>query len=286
MDLGNVTVPKDKITFHQLFNATHIELNIIAADLSLRRQVVFSHLDTPNCAVADAVVASSAIPFAFRSRLLQVAQTDNGNAVCHHTIVDGGVWSNFPMFVFEDRAFRKHYHRVPESIEPNQILGFILAEGQEDPSPRGEHVAFVQATSVDQFHPREWLSDHGSTATEPHSWSRGARLGAWLLYPFALLARFLEWNGGMERGRWPNPRSPVARNLVLSINGLLGGHLSSSARWARLCRRHCRRVERHQFSSVSINCTPCVRPTGRTHSPTSCVRCQESWRCLRSVLPF
>jgi predicted acylesterase/phospholipase RssA len=220
---GNAIVPTGRITFRQLYDATRIELNVIAADLSIRRQVVFSHLDTPNCAVADAVVASSAIPFAFPSQLLQVAQRDNPNAFCHHTIVDGGVWSNLPMFVFEDSAFRRHYHRVPESLPPNQVLGFILAEGEEPRSPRGEDVAFVEAVSPGHFQAREWISDRGSTEAAPESFGAGARLAARLLYPFALLARFLEWNGGMERGRWPQPRSPLARNLVLSINGLLGG---------------------------------------------------------------
>ena len=37
----------------------------MAVDLSLRRQIVYSAWDTPFCQVADAVVASSAIPFAF-----------------------------------------------------------------------------------------------------------------------------------------------------------------------------------------------------------------------------
>lgn len=67
-----------KITFRQLYDATGIELNVVAANLSLKRQVIFSHLETPNCGVADAVVASSSIPFAFPSCLLIVPEDKDG----------------------------------------------------------------------------------------------------------------------------------------------------------------------------------------------------------------
>jgi len=100
-------LPDKSITFRQLFQATGIELNVAAADLSLRRPFVFSPHETPNCSVADAVVASSAIPFAFRSSLLKVPDNADETTWHHHTIVDGGVWSNFPLFIFEDAAFRK-----------------------------------------------------------------------------------------------------------------------------------------------------------------------------------
>ena len=63
-------IPAADVTFDELYAATGIELNVVAADLSLKTQVIFSHIETPNCVVADAVVASSSIPFAFSSRLL------------------------------------------------------------------------------------------------------------------------------------------------------------------------------------------------------------------------
>ena len=57
--------PDTPITFDELHAATKIELNVVAADLSMRCHLVFSYIETPNCAVADAVVASSSIPFGF-----------------------------------------------------------------------------------------------------------------------------------------------------------------------------------------------------------------------------
>jgi len=209
------------VTFEELYAATRIELNVVATDLSLGTQVIFSHIDTPKCAVADAVVASSSIPFAFASSLLQATEGNSGDRLFHHTIVDGGVWSNFPMHIFEDEAFRKFYGRVPEEIEPARVLGFLLQERDEQVALRGEDVRFVEEESVRFVRAREWMTDSKTeVGARP---GLGARIGAWVLYPFSLLGRFVEWNSGMEHGRWPTPRSPLARRLVQSIDGLLVG---------------------------------------------------------------
>jgi hypothetical protein len=216
-------IPSDTgVTFRQLFTATRIELTVVAADLSERRQIVFSHLETPNCSVADAVIASCSIPFAFQSRLLQVSDRNNGE-VYHHTIVDGGVWSNFPLFIFEDAAFRRFYKRVPEQIESCLVLGFLLKDSPERPPLRGDDIKFLENVSGKEFHAREWGANNSCTGDGVSSESLGAKIGAWVLFPFSLLGRLLAFNSGVERGRWPTPRSGLIRNFVLSIDGLLGG---------------------------------------------------------------
>ncbi len=210
--------PERPVTFQQLFDATGVELNIVAADLSLKSQMVFSHNETPECEVADAVVASSSIPFAFSSRILQVREdNDTAKPLYHHTIVDGGVWSNFPMYIFEDDAFREFYKRVPEKIESRDILGFLLKEGDEQAPPFGEDVKFVKEG---QFSAREWSYEKASGKLRAAPLA--SRIGAWLLSPFYLLGRLVEWNSGIERGRWPTPNSRLANYLVHSVNGLLG----------------------------------------------------------------
>jgi predicted acylesterase/phospholipase RssA len=214
-------IPAADVTFDELYAATGIELNVVATDLSLKTQLIFSHIETPNCAVADAVVASSSIPYAFPSRLLQVADGEGRDRLSLHTIVDGGVWSNFPIHIFEDETFRKSHGREHEEIEPDRVLGFLLQEHEEQAPPRGEDVKFLEAVQVREFRAPEWSGDR-KTETDVRS-GLGSKIGALVLYPFSLLGRFVEWNAGVDRGRWPTPRSPVARNLVYSINGLLGG---------------------------------------------------------------
>ena len=210
--------PSAAVTFGELYAATRIELNVVSTDLSLNAQIVFSYIDTPECAVADAVVASSSIPFAFASRLLQI---EDGEELFHDTIVDGGVWSNFPMYIFEDKTFREFYGRTPVELEPARILGFVLQEHQEQLPPRASKVRFVDPVPAGQFRVREWSS--GSKTDTDVSLGFGSRIVAGVLYPFSLLGRFVDRNTGVDRGRWPTPRSPLARRLVQSINGLLGG---------------------------------------------------------------
>jgi predicted acylesterase/phospholipase RssA len=146
--------PGTPVTFLELHTATQIELNVVAADLSMRCHVVFSHMETPDCAVADAVVASSSIPFGFPSCLLRVQEGDQ--SASYHTIVDGGVWSNFPMYVFEDEAFRRSYEREPTAIDPKRVLGFLLDEGEQAELPRG-----VRSGSSSMFQQRTFARKNG-----------------------------------------------------------------------------------------------------------------------------
>jgi hypothetical protein len=217
-----VVLDKDAVvTFQQLYDTTGIELNVVAADLSSKSQIIFSHnkKETPNCGVADAVVASSSIPFVFASRLLQVGNGENGKPVFYHTIVDGGVWSNFPMYIFEDDAFRESYERVPRKIESREILGFILQESDEQAPPGGGDVKFVSEVPAVRFLAREWNEDKAAKVSE----SLVSKIAALLLYPFYLLGRLAEVISGIERGRWPTPRWRWVNYLVHSISGFLGG---------------------------------------------------------------
>ncbi len=216
---------KGNVTFEELFTATGIELNVVAADLSLRCQVIFSHLETPNCAVADAVVASSSIPFAFPSRLLGVpeAGAEEEMKSFHHTIVDGGVWANFPLFVFEDPDFRRFYDR--EEIDRARVLGFLLDQrGPQQEILRGRDIKFEWEVAPWNVNAREWRDDDKRELAEE---SRELPLPpwlAWLLWPFAILARFVaRLEGGRVRGRWPRPRDRLSRYLVDVVTGFQGG---------------------------------------------------------------
>jgi hypothetical protein len=218
------TKPHD-VTFRQLYDAAGIELDVVAADLSLKDQIIFSYIETPNCVVADAVVASSSIPFAFASRLLQVPEGDNTREqFYHHTVVDGGVWSNFPIFVFEDSAFRDRYHRDPKDVDRRKILGFLLKEEDGREPVSGKDVKFVEV-SAGELRAKEWAKAVKAEVDEPSGLGSKVAAGiAWMLYPFSLLGRIVAWNSPLkERGRWPAPRSRLARNMVDSLNGLLGG---------------------------------------------------------------
>jgi predicted acylesterase/phospholipase RssA len=216
------TVESGPVTFEELHEASGIELNVVAADLSRRRQIVFSPWETPACSVADAVTASAAIPLAFPSQLLEVPDRKTGQ-VWHHTIVDGGVWANLPSFVFEDRAFREAYRRQPGSIPSEDVLLFLLKETDEEDPPCGEGVQFAPRAEPIRISAREWKESPEEQRDRGHPPALGSRIASAALWPFAAMGRAAEWNGSMERGRWPRPPAGAARNLVDALSGLLGG---------------------------------------------------------------
>lgn len=88
----------EPVTFRRLKeNSSGIsyDLKIVATNVSQSRAIVFSERTTPNVTIADAVVASIAIPGLFRPREI----SSDGHTL---TFVDGGLVSNMPAWTFDD----------------------------------------------------------------------------------------------------------------------------------------------------------------------------------------
>jgi predicted acylesterase/phospholipase RssA len=118
-------VQRDGATFADLFAGTEIDLFVVAVDLRARHLAVFNRALTPQIEVAEAVMASATIPFALEPRLFQ-HKTPEGD-LRWRVFVDGGVASNFPSFVFQDKAFRA-YSELDPVPEDTRIVGFLLDE--------------------------------------------------------------------------------------------------------------------------------------------------------------
>ena len=112
---GSVQIPveKERLLFGDLDPAIVPPLRIIASDINAHTPVVFSREKTPDISVARAVVASSAIPFFFRPVQIEV----DGEI---RTLVDGGLVSNFPVWIFDDVRRRR--------IKSAPIIGFRLSQ--------------------------------------------------------------------------------------------------------------------------------------------------------------
>ena len=123
---GADSADQGQIGFRQLYEATGIELYVVAVDVALRQPMVFSAATTPDVPVAPAVVASSAIPLCIRPGRLQRRLADGETEV--HRLMDGGVWANYPSFVFKDASFREH-HQLPRSPAASVTIGFTLDTG-------------------------------------------------------------------------------------------------------------------------------------------------------------
>lgn len=78
------------ITFEELYKKFGKSLKIIATDINIAEAKVFSPKETPTYKVADAVRASMSYPYYFQPFICP----ETG-----HYLVDGGVISNYPLFV-------------------------------------------------------------------------------------------------------------------------------------------------------------------------------------------
>lgn len=101
------TGPNDSVAFQDC----RIPLVIIATNATKREIMIYSMEKTPTQSVSQAVAASSSIPLFF-----QPQRTNAG------TLVDGGLVSNFPAWVFDDRR--------RQAKVPTPTIGFKLVESQ------------------------------------------------------------------------------------------------------------------------------------------------------------
>ncbi len=209
------------VTFAELYAATHIELYVVAMDLSTSLPVVFCRRTTPTVEVAGAVTASSAIPGAFPPGRGVFHSAADGAVV--HQFVDGGTWANYPSFIFQDRSFRAWLRGATEARGQwtgdddtvwddevsRPVVGFIL--GEPKPLERRQAVGLVprRAPGVNR------RFDQGPTYTSPKrgtylvgavlssDWARliiGIAMAVWVALSLATLPigvrRFSTWLAG------------------------------------------------------------------------------------------
>jgi predicted acylesterase/phospholipase RssA len=122
----------DPVTFNEL--AEHpdsLDLFIVAVDAESRREHVFNHRLTPMEGVANAAVSSAAIPIYFPP-----GQLTTGERPYTAVLFDGGVWSNFPTWIYKDPSFLAHHSGDPTPRGTTQegtredpiVLGMLLDE--------------------------------------------------------------------------------------------------------------------------------------------------------------
>jgi NTE family protein len=115
-------------TFAEFRRRGFRDLFITAVNLSALDLVVFSHETTPDVAVADAVTMSQALPFFFQAIRFdgRSINPDEGDYY-----VDGGVFNNYPITVFDDPAYVDDPEMFVHGIN-RQTIGLHLYEPAGD----------------------------------------------------------------------------------------------------------------------------------------------------------
>ncbi len=113
-----------RATFKDFRERGFRDLYIVAANISRQRAEVFSALDTPNVAVADAVRMSMSIPIYFEALRFDGKSFGSGDYY-----VDGGLFDNFPTHIFDRQELAGRAWSFREGINW-ETLGLFLYPDQ------------------------------------------------------------------------------------------------------------------------------------------------------------
>lgn len=120
--LGNTTLAEFQ-------TRTGSDLSLVASDTTDQQMLVFNHRTAPHCPVAWAVRMSMSIPLVWQEVRWEPAWGRyRGNDIPGHTIVDGGVLSNFPIHLLtskDDEVVAIMGDTDPDAV-PN--LGLLIDE--------------------------------------------------------------------------------------------------------------------------------------------------------------
>jgi predicted acylesterase/phospholipase RssA len=117
--------------FHQ---ATGIELSLVAADTSGSQLLILNHRTAPDCPVVWAVRMSMSVPLLWEE---VVWQSEWGGYrdkdISGHTVVDGGLLSNFPIELFISNSPHVTAVMGEKTTDQLDVLGFMIDETLEVP---------------------------------------------------------------------------------------------------------------------------------------------------------
>jgi NTE family protein len=118
-----------RATFANFREMGCLDLHIVASNLTRHRAEVFSYDNTPHVAVADAVRMSMSIPFFFESLQFDGEAFGSGDYY-----VDGGVYDNYPIHVFDTPKYAKNNLRYSEGVNWETLGCFLYPMHMEENS--------------------------------------------------------------------------------------------------------------------------------------------------------
>jgi predicted acylesterase/phospholipase RssA len=139
----------------EFFEATGTELSLVASDTTGERMLVLNHMTAPNCPVIWAARMSMSVPLLWQEVIWQVSWGAYcGQDIHGHSIVDGGLLSNFPIELFLSDL--KDITAVMGPKANDNVLGLLIDDKlalpnlQELPSER-KGFDFTQLQTVQRI---------------------------------------------------------------------------------------------------------------------------------------
>jgi predicted acylesterase/phospholipase RssA len=115
------------MTLGQFFDATGVELSLVASDTTEESILVLNHRTAPDCPIVRAVRMSMSIPLLWDEVIWQESWGQyQGRDIAGHAVVDGGLLSNFPIELFISDAPQVTRLMGPKKDTP--VLGLLIDE--------------------------------------------------------------------------------------------------------------------------------------------------------------
>jgi len=132
-----------RLTFKELLAATGVELSVVAADTTWARMLLLNHRTAPDCPVVWATRMSMSVPLLWQEVEWRKAwgeyftwdadaQRMEPNDISGHSVVDGGVLSNFPIGLF--LSDRDDVAALVGSTRSESVLGLLIDESLTVPN--------------------------------------------------------------------------------------------------------------------------------------------------------
>jgi predicted acylesterase/phospholipase RssA len=154
-----------KLTLQEFFGETHVEMTLVAADTTAARLLLLNHRTAPDCPVVWAARMSMSFPLLWQEVEWQkdwgfyyswsaAAGRLVENDIIGHTIVDGGLLSNFPIALF--LADREDVGAVVGPVRSKNVLGLLIDEAlpvpNRPPRPAAGEGVFGSLRTVQRLH--------------------------------------------------------------------------------------------------------------------------------------
>jgi len=171
-------------TLKEFRAATGVELSLVAADTTWARMLLLNHRTTPDCPVVWATRMSMSVPLLWQEVEWKKAwgsyytwepeaQRLEPNDITGHSVVDGGLLSNFPISLFLSN--RADVMALVGSARADSVLGLLIDESMPVPSqpPRKADSGLSVARSL----PVQRLRRLITTVTSAHDYAAVAAYG-------------------------------------------------------------------------------------------------------------
>lgn len=121
-----------KMTLQEFHQATGTDLSLIVSDTTAARMLILNHYTAPECPLIWAVRMSMSFPMLWQEVVWDSAWgLYRGKDLEGHTLVDGGMLSNFPIELFISTQPEVQAVMGAKNVEQSNLIGFLIDDARE-----------------------------------------------------------------------------------------------------------------------------------------------------------